>query len=298
MFFAGIDWGGTYIKFGLLNSRGKVIKKNVYISSRLKEKKDFINTLGKIIKSNNIKALGIGAPGLINVEEGFIYYLPNIPGWENFPLKKELEKRLQIPVFIDNDANLFSLAEARFGAAKGKSRAIFLTLGTGLGGGILYEGKIMHGATTAFELGHIPVDINGKKCSCGSRGCIETFVGNNYLVKEYKKLKNISREKLEVKDIFQKALKGEKEAKKIWKDFSYYLGAFLAGMVNLFNPEVIVLGGGVSGAISVFKAELEKEIKKRAMPPNLAGLKILKAKLKSAGIIGAALLAREKFKTR
>lgn len=296
--FLGIDWGGTYIKSGLVDSRGKILEKKVYSSKNLSKKDVFVNDLERLLKTFKgfkIKGIGIGAPGIINIEKGFIYYLPNIPGWQRYPLKRVLQRRLAKPVCIDNDANVFALAEARLGAAKGKSRVIFLTLGTGLGGAVIINGRILEGRTSSLELGHFPLSIVGKQCGCGATGCIETFVGINYLLDRYNKLtKNKERVK-EVKDIFKRGLRGEKEALIVWKEFSQSLGKFLRGMVNVFNPEVIIFGGGVSGAFSLFKPLVWQVIKEEAMWPQLKGLKLVKAKLKDAGIIGAGLLAKDAF---
>lgn len=295
--FLGIDWGGTYIKAGVVNSKGKILEKTVYSSSLLKEKQAFISEIKKLkskFSKYNIKAVGIGAPGMIDVEKGFIYYLPNVPGWENFPLKEILKKELKTPVFIDNDANVFALAEVRRGAGKGKSRAIFLTLGTGLGGAVIFEGKILEGKTSAAELGHVPISADGKECGCGGRGCIETLTGSHYLLQRYKQLKKLKVAPKEVKEIFDKAKQGEKEALLIWKEFSLHLGKFLAGMINIFNPQIIILGGGVSGAFCLFKPLLLEAIKKQVMWPNFKGLKLVRAELKDAGIVGAAFLAKEK----
>jgi len=296
--FLGIDWGGTYIKAGIVNSNGKILKKIVYSSGSLRERQAFISEIKKIkdtFKNYHIKAVGIGAPGIINVERGSIYYLPNVPGWENFPLKTALTKELRLPVFIDNDANVFALAEVRKGAGRGKSRAIFLTLGTGLGGAVIFDGKIIEGVTSASELGHVVIDANGQKCGCGGYGCIETFTGSNRLLEKYRALKKMVKAPSEVKEIFDRAKAGEKEAIIVWQEFSKYLGKFLAGMVNIFNPQIIILGGGVSGAFSLFKPLLMKALKAQAMWPQFTGLKLVKAKLNDAGIIGAALLAKEKL---
>lgn len=295
--FLGIDWGGTYIKAGIVTSSGEILKKIVYSSNSLRERKAFINEIKKLtdtFKEYNIKAVGIGAPGMINVEQGSIYYLPNVPGWENFPLKTVLTKELKIPVFIDNDANIFALAEVRRGAGNGMERAIFLTLGTGLGGSVILNGKILEGRTSASELGHVVMDINGIKCGCGGRGCIETFTGSNRLLERYRQLKKMKKAPTEVKEIFDRAKKKDKKALIVWKEFSEYLGKFLSGMVNIFNPQVIILGGGVSGAFSLFKPLVWSSLQKQAMWPHLRGLKLVRAKLKDAGIIGAALLACEK----
>ncbi len=294
--FLGIDWGGTFLKAGLVNSKGNILKKKVYSSDKLQKKEFFIRNIQNLLdyfSKFNIKAIGIGAPGIINVNKGFIYYLPNIKGWENYPLRTILEERLGLSVRIDNDANVFGLAEARCGAAKGKQRVIFLTLGTGLGGAVISGGKLLRGQTSSAELGHVPINLEGRSCGCGSRGCIETYTGNNYLLKRYRQL---TKEREKIKDtceLFIKGLNGEKEALLVWKEFSFCLGKFLAGMVNIFNPEVIVCGGGVSGAFRLFKPMVEQTIRKNAMWPQVKNVKLVKAKLKQAGIIGAALLAKE-----
>jgi glucokinase len=301
MFILGIDWGGTFVKIGLVKTNGKarLLKKLVFSSKRLKKKEVFISKLISLIeefKDYKIKGIGIGAPGIVDTKKGFIYYLPNVKGWENFPLKKVLEDRLKIPVFVDNDANLFALGEARLGIGKGKKRIIFLTLGTGLGSSIIWEGKILEADTSSLELAHVPISLKGRKCGCGARGCIETFIGAKYLLKRYYQLK---KEKIEeVKELFQRGLKKEKEALMVWKEFSYSLGKFLAGMINIFNPQMIIIGGGISGAFRLFKPLLLETIKKEAMWPQLKDLKIVKAKLKNAAIFGAAIMVREKLQVK
>ncbi|MFH1519609.1 MAG: ROK family protein [Candidatus Omnitrophota bacterium] len=294
--FLGIDWGGTYLKAGLVDSKGKIVAKKVYSSAELKKKQGFIKNLKSLLKSFSgfaIRGVGIGAPGIIDIEKGFIYYLPNIPGWKNYPLKSVLTKSLGLPVFIDNDANAFALAESRFGAARGKKRAIFLTLGTGLGGAVIFNHQLIEGKTSAAELGHVPINPQGKLCGCGGRGCIETYVGNRYLISDYRRLKKNKTTVKEVKQLFEKGLKGEREALVVWNEFSHNLGKFLAGMINVFNPQVIIFGGGVSGAFRLFKPLVEKEIKKQVMWPQNLGVKLVRARLKDAGIVGAALLAKE-----
>ncbi|HIE35893.1 MAG TPA: ROK family protein [Candidatus Omnitrophica bacterium] len=299
MFVLGIDWGGTFIKIGLVKISGKVnlLKKLVYASERLKEKETFISKLISLIeefKDYKIKGIGIGAPGIIDTRKGFIYYLPNVKGWENFPLKEMLEGRLKIPVFVDNDANLFALGEAKLGVGKEKKRIIFLTLGTGLGSSIIWEGKILEAGTSSLELAHVPVSLKGRKCGCGARGCIETFIGAKYLLRRYYQLK---KERIkEVRELFQRGLKKEKEALIVWREFSYSLGKFLAGMVNIFNPQMIIIGGGVSGAFRLFKPLLLETIKKEAMWPQLKNLKLVRAKLKNAAIFGAAIMVKERLK--
>jgi len=247
-------------------------------------------SLVKEFSSYDIIGIGIGAPGIINTKQGFIYYLPNIPGWENFPLAQTLRKKLKIPVVVNNDANAFALAESVYGAARGFERSICLTLGTGLGGAVVINGKLLDTKVSAQELGHVPLKLGGRKCSCGGFGCIETFVGNKYLVKRYKQL-NKKIKDIGACDIYKKAQAGEKAALIVWQEFSFALGKFLAGMANIFDPQVIVLGGGVSGAYSLFKPLVVKSMKDQAMWPIMRDLKIRRTKLKDSGIIGAALLA-------
>ena len=292
--YLGIDWGGTFIKIGLVKRR-KIVKKIVFSSQKLLKKEVFLKELDGLKKriSFNFKAVGIGAPGIVDIEKGFIYYLPNVKGWENFPLKEKLEEIFKLPVFVDNDANLFGLGELKAGAAKGKKRVIFLTLGTGVGSSVGWNGEILKGKISAFELGHVPITLKGSKCSCGSSGCIESFIGARFIQKRYYCLK---KERLEVKEIYLRAKNNEKEALLVWQDFGYYLGRFLSGMINIFNPEMVVLGGGVSGAFSVFKKPLLATIKRYTMWPNLKGLKIKKAKLKDSAVIGASILAEENLR--
>ena len=299
--FLGIDWGGTYIKAAVVSAEGRIIEKELYSSQDLKKKKVFLSNLGQLLdnfKKFRIKAVGIGAPGIIDTEKGFIYYLPNIAGWKNYPLRTILERKLKLPVFVDNDANVFALAEARLGAARGKSRVIFLTLGTGLGASVVINGRLLEGKVSALELGHMPISLGGKLCGCGSKGCIETFVGSKYLLEKYNKLSKGKKGAREVKEIFQRGLQGERKAMLVWQEFSYSLGRFLAGMINIFNPQVIVFGGGVSGAFELFKPLVWQTIKKEAMWPQLKGLKLVKTKLKDAGVIGAALLAKDKLTSK
>jgi len=296
--FLGIDWGGTYIKAGITDNKGNLLSRRVFFSSRFKKKDAFIKKIEELansVRPKRINAVGIGVPGIIDTKGGFIYYLPNIPGWQKYPIRKVLEKKLNIPVAVDNDANVFALAEARIGAAKGTNRAIFLTLGTGLGGAVIIDGNIFKGRTSAGELGHVPVSLKGARCGCGGTGCIETFLGNKYLVSLYKRIKRQKNLNAEVKDIFKNALEGEEEAILVWENFSYALGMFLSGMINVFNPEKIIFGGGVSGAFKVFKPLVWKVIENQAMWPHIKTLKLIKAKLKNAGIIGAAILAKEQL---
>ena len=297
-YYLGIDWGGTYLKAGLVDENGAIVEKKVFASSAICSRRAFIQNLKDIRQKLNhyeISAIGIGAPGIVNVKKGFIYKLPNIKGWDNFPLAKTLSRELKAPVFLSNDAKLFALAEARLGAGKNKERVLCFTLGTGLGSAFIYKGSILEGETSAFEMAHVPISLEGRRCGCGARGCIETYVGANYLLSEYTRIKKCPKP-AQVSEIYKMAKQRDAAALKVWRDFSAVLGKFLGGMVNIFNPEVIVLGGGVAGAFDFFKPMLVKEIKKQALSVHLKGLKIVKAALKDPGLVGAGLLAADKMR--
>lgn len=295
--YLGIDWGGTYVKAGVISPAGKILIKKVINSCDLRQPQGFLSAIKQLVddfSDYQIKAIGIGAPGIVNVSQGFLYYLPNISGWKNYPLKENLQKKVRLPVFVDNDANMFALAEATLGSAKGLDRAIFLTLGTGLGGAIIQDGKILEGKISACELGHVPISLKGKQCGCGGIGCIETYVGNKHLLSRYHELGG-SNQINEVKGLYQAGLNNDPLALQVWQEFSHALGLFLSGMVNVFNPEKIIFGGGVSGAFALFKPMIEQVIKQQAMWPQAKNLKLVKAKLTDPGIIGTGILARERL---
>jgi glucokinase len=294
--FLGIDWGGTYIKAGVVDTTGKVIRKTVLNTKEMQTEELFfagVSDLLKRYKSLNIRAIGIGAPGVIFTKTGVIHHLGNVPGWENYPMKSMAEKRLNLPVFINNDANVFGLAESRLGAGKGADCAIFLTIGTGLGGAIIYHGQLLESETSACELGHVPVSLEGRKCGCGGTGCIETFVGNRHLLRRYRELASHAEDISSVEELYYRARHGNKVAMKVWEEFSRALGMFIAGMLNIFDPDVVVIGGGIAGAFSLFKPMVMDAIYKQGMQPFLRKFKLVRAKLRNPGIVGAALLAME-----
>ena len=298
-FYIGIDVGATRIKLGLLDSNLKIIKKIELETKNYPTKESLILALKdkiSFLKNNfKIKAIGIGVPGLVNPHKGLIYYLVNIPGWKNVYLKKILEGFLNIPVFIDNDVNLMALAELHSGRAKGKKNVICLTLGTGVGGGLILEGKLYRGASfSAGEIGHIPLNEEGPKCNCGGIACLERYVGNRYIVERAKEeIKNKTFPSLIpelIKNDFSKldpeilsfALKkNDPLAKKIWEETGRKIGIALSGVVNLLNPEMIIIGGGVSGVGKFLFETIRKTIKERAMSVPAKKVKVVSAKLKN-----------------
>ena len=302
-YIISIDLGGTNTRIALID-RALRIRARVsfstmdYISKRDRLISEISKGVLSLLKENCIKksqilGLGLGVPGPVNFLEGKVYYLPNIPGWQNTPVRDILEKRISFKVFVDNDVNLMTLAEAKLGAAKDKRNAICLTLGTGVGGGLILEGKLFRGASfCAGEIGHIPISIDGPRCNCGGKGCLERYVGNKYILSEAKK-------KLKMRDINLEKLSelsenGNKIALGIYHNFAKNIGIALTGLINVLNPEVIVIGGGLSFAGNFIFTKIRETIGKRAMPTQSKLVKIKKVILgKDAGLIGAALLVRD-----
>lgn len=300
-FFIGIDLGGTNLKVGLLNSHYRIIAKEILSTKKFLKKEGLIQAIADSVmdiaikqglSKKNISAIGLGLPGPIDTKAGIVHFFPNIPGWREVNLKAILQKKLSVPVFIDNDAKLMCLAEQRRGAAAGFNNVICLTLGTGVGGGIIIDGKLYRGRDNASgEIGHLPINEDGPFCNCGGRACLESYIGNNRILKHAKRLfkRNITLEELSAL-----AKKKNKQALNIWNEVGGHLGVALAGVVNLLNPDCIVIGGGVANAGKLLIDKVKETIAKRAMSVQARGIKVFKAKLGSdAGIIGAAILAIE-----
>ncbi|MCM8815295.1 MAG: ROK family protein, partial [Candidatus Omnitrophica bacterium] len=182
----GVDLGGTYIKYGLVDETGKILKSGMLPTKAEEKNRDVvIEQISLAIKNvweNDIEGIGIGTPGVVD-NYGAVFESPNLPDWHNFNVKEVFEKKFNKLVVVENDANSIAWGEYLFGAGKGTRTIVCLTLGTGLGGGVVINGKLLRGAIySAAELGHMPVDYKGRKCGCGSRGCIEAYVGRDYIV--------------------------------------------------------------------------------------------------------------------
>jgi len=293
--------GGTNLKIGLLNLKYEIIFKRVLSTRKHIRKDQLINaitlSLNNIIKERklnkgSILGVGLGLPGPIDVARGLVHFFPNIPGWKNVYLKRILEQRLKLPVFLDNDAKVMALAEFKLGAAKGAKNAVCLTLGTGVGSGIIINGTLYRAKTfAAGEIGHIPINEVGPKCNCGGIACLESYIGNNRILAQAKKLfkRNISLEEVSIL-----AKKGNKKALDLWSNVGKHLGIVLVGIVNFLSPDCIVIGGGVANAGKILFENVKRTILKRAMKVQARHVKIFNAKLgNDAGLIGAAVLVKE-----
>ena len=291
----GIDLGGTNTKIGVVDDKGKIVERFSFSTRDFIRPANWVKRCALEIKSiKKIKSIGIGVPGAADFENGRILYLPNIPGWERFPLVEKLSSALgnkRVKIAVDNDATCMAIAEHRFGAAKGYENAVCITLGTGVGAGLILNGEVFRGKSgVAGELGHFPLVPWGKDCSCGGKGCLERYVGNRTLLSWARKNGIIKKGK-SLEDITALAKEGDKEAIDFWNKVAYTMAPVIIGVVNLLNPEAVVIGGGVAGAGKFVLGPLKAYVKKYAMKVQAKDVKIVSAKLKNdAGLIGAAVL--------
>jgi len=277
MSFIGIDVGGQSIKGGVVTIRGEVLDKEIVLSEPKKGRAIVVKNILSVIKTllskhKDIEAIGIGIPGIVD-EKGYIKNTPNLP-LSNYNLGTELRKKIKIKIVFGNDADNFVLAKSHFGVAKGKRIIVALTLGTGVGSGIMIDGSLFSNKG-APELGHTTINFEAEKSKCcNNDGCIESYIGR----------KSFDEGPLKV---YKKALLNDKKALSIFQNYGKYLGIAISNFVNIFNPDVIILGGQLSNAYDFFKTTMEKEVKKRS----LFKTKIVRNKMLDAGMIGAAVLA-------
>ncbi len=306
----GIDLGGTSIKLGVVSNLGEILWKTSLPSSAELGPAEVISQLKKGIKQillhkkGKIKGIGIGAPGFINFEKGTVEYPPNFPGWGKIKLGRIIQKEFGIKTLIENDANAAAIGELIFGAGKKYNSFVMITLGTGVGGGIIFNKKIYRGGCgAAGELGHMSINYKGPKCKCGSVGCIEAYVGNNYLKQQVirglqdnpgsKILELVSNEAdLITPRIIQEAMEmGDEYAKSVVENMGIQLGAVLTSVSNLLDISTFIIGGGVSGFGKPLFNKIQETIVEKVFIPAKKRVKVLPAKLKNdAGIKGASAL--------
>ncbi len=308
----GVDIGGTSIKYALGTKSGEVLKEayrrtksDADSDTILNDISDSISEIIFFAKSNNLKprVVGVGTPGSVDVERGYLKgSTPNFKSWKDVEIGKELTKKINLPVYVDNDANLMALAEAKFGAGIGHENIICLTLGTGIGGGIIINGNLYRGSQfSGAELGHMTVKFDGLKCLCGGRGCLERYASATAMIDYYHKIKqqadnSYKKEQINVKNIFKKYREGDLWAAETIQKSTYYLGRGIANIINIFNPTRIIIGGGVAEAGSLFLKEAEQVAFQYAMENSKQGVKIVKAKLgNKAGYLGAIYFAFERL---
>lgn len=315
--YIGVDLGGTKIKVGIVNEEGQIVSSGIINTDPSHNDKvimkDMTAEIDRLIKGEglqrqDIKSIGIGVPGLVDYEKGSIIYCTNL-SWYNVEAVSYLKEHFNIPVYIENDATVAAYAESLFGSTKEAKDSVFLTIGTGIGGGIIINNQIIRGAHGAgSEIGHMVIGENFYDCNCGRNGCFETLASATAMIKyalhkmstDYpnSSLQKISEKSghLEAKDIFDQAKLGDPLAIETVNRTAKYMAIGIANIYNILDPEIIAIGGGVSKAGDSFFDLIRSNVKKMTLvsSDSIDYGKIVRADLgNDAGIIGAAFLSKQ-----
>lgn len=314
MVYAGIDVGGTGIQVGVVDETGHIIAKSSMVTEVGVPYQEQIAGMARCVQEamnktglpmSELKSVGAGVPGLADQKTGMVIYCPNIH-WSNVPFRAEFQKHIDKPVFIDNDATVAGLAESVAGVSAGSDSSVFLTLGTGVGGGIVINGKVWNGAHgVGSEIGHMILEADGEPCNCGNNGCLERYCSATAIIRMAREqmdnhpdslilsMAEGDKAKINAKIVFDAAREGDPTAVKVFRRYIRYLGQAIASIVNFLDPEVVVLGGGVSKAgaflLDAVRAEVPKYVLYKTMP--LARIELARLG-PDAGIIGAAMLGQ------
>lgn len=297
MFYAiGIDIGGTKTSVSFGNTDGKIFRRTVFptkgAQTTLAQVKKIIRGYLKKYDKNLKKTRGIGisAAGPLDLKKGVLINPPNMPSWRNVPLKKIFSRSFALAVVVDNDANSAALAEQTFGAGKNMKNLFYYTVSTGIGGGLIINGEIYHGASfDAGEIGHSVVLPGGPKCMCGKCGCLEALASGTAIARiaREKATKNSlilklagQKKNIDAIIVAQAAKKGDRLARSIYQQAAFYLGLSVTNVIQIINPEMIVIGGGVSKAGKILFEPLIKIVRRYAWPRPYRSCKIVRAKLK------------------
>lgn len=310
-FLIGIDLGGTGIKIGILNISYEILAQDSIPTEAKRPYQQIISDMGKtaqkLMQDNgylpeNCIGAGVGSPGTIDSKNGVVLYSNNIR-WENVPLAEELHKYLPFPIYVNNDANCAALGEVKKGAAKGYENAVFLTLGTGVGGGIVIDGRIFEGGHPGgAEIGHMVVKRGGRECTCGRKGCLEAYASATALIKEAQSAAQKNKKSLlyqlcdgdlsrmNAKIPFDAAQSQDADAHRIVEEYIGYLGEGITDIVNIFRPDIVVLGGGVCAQGEYLTNPLKEQLIRDSFGGEMAYIpKVVTAQNgNNAGIIGAA----------
>jgi glucokinase len=315
----GIDLGGTRIKVGLVEPQGRILLSKNYLTllevGKQKTLKRIVRIVNQLINiSTQIGSepilIGIGAAGVIDREKGIIKHSPNFPDWKDVPLAQLIAEEAGITTYLDNDANIVTYGEKWIGAGQDFKNFICLTLGTGVGSGLVLNNRLWFGnQSSGPEFGHVTIEPRGEYCGCGSRGCLETLASASYLVKKAQRgldkkvptllseMLNSKARPLSAKLLYKAAQRGDPFCIALFADLGRYLGIALANVVHTLGLEGVVLGGGLSKASTIFLPYLEKEFKKRLTmaDSNLVSIRISFLGEKS-GLLGAARMAMDRSK--
>jgi len=307
LYAIGVDLGGTNLRVGVIRDDGHVEADAAVPVGTEKSADRIASLIGEHVAlmqnqtSLPLTGCGCGIPGIVDSDRGIVFNSPNFPDWQDVPILKLLEKSITLPLLIDNDANMFALAELLFGAGKGRHNLIMLTLGSGIGGGIVIDGKVFHGDRGfAGEVGHIVVEPDGVPCGCKSHGCWEQYAAGRAFTHLVHRLPKHEREavlaevygdanQLSPELIASLAGRGNTIAKELWRSYGRYLGIGIASLINVLGITTIVIGGGIARSWDYFIDACRAEIMSRTYHKNVVQLKLLPASLgENTGIVGAA----------
>lgn len=285
-FSIGVDLGGTNLRIAAVDSEGNLLEK-LTTGTHISKGRDFvIGEMCDAIKAQTAKfsskmklvGIGIGVPGIIDKRTGMLHESPNLPGWDNYPVRDDIQRILQAPVILENDANVAAFGEGWLGAAKGYNEICMVTLGTGVGGGIVLAGKIWQGMNgMAGEVGHVTVDPDGYPCKCGNIGCVEQYASATAVMRmareeiESGNAENMAKlaagpnVEFSARAVFNLALQGDTAAQRVYDRVGTALGILLAALVNTLNLRMYVIGGGVSNGWQAFSPKMFEELRKRSM---------------------------------
>jgi glucokinase len=301
----GIDFGGTTVKIGVVEGSQVLDKAPPIATQDYPDATSLIDDIARTVKLMQkgfpeIAAAGAGMPGFVDFPTGRVHRLTNVEGWVDIFLKKELEDRLEMPAVVDNDANAMAYAEWKVGAGQGMNHLVALTLGTGVGGGLIIDGKLARGANSVgSELGHVSINYKGRTGPYGNHGGLEEYIGNHEIVARARELYREAGHRLSLDDCSPKTLaesaqKGDPVALQVWDGIAEKLACALTSTVFLLNPEAIIIGGGVSKAGDLLFQPLQEKLFSQIGKPFQEHLQILPAQFgNEAGMIGAANLALE-----
>ena len=297
--YAGFDLGGTQLKYGLIDGAGNILRRGKAATpSTIPELISLLESLWTELKNGaprKIRGVGFGFPGIYSLKERKIFQSPNCPELDDFDLYPALAEMIEVPFWVDNDANMAAFGEWKRGAGKGVSSLVLLTIGTGIGAGVILRGGLWQGSCGyAGELGHIVVNPRGRRCKCGVQGCLETEAAAPAIVRNYRAQSASRRGPISAEAVYRLAEEGNEAALKAFAKAGYFLGIGLGIVINLLNPEKILLGGGVMTTGELLLAPAVDEARRRSYRASFACCSVERAALgNDAGMIGSALWARD-----
>lgn len=305
-----MDLGGTHLRAATVSCDGQIHFRHKQNTPRAESPNEIVGAIVEAARESErqenaagqkIRAVSVVVPGTVNVAQGIVVKAPNVPSLDGFSLAAGLTKELDLPAIVENDANAAAVGEMWQGAGRGRTAIVCVTLGTGVGGGIILDGKLWRGVNdSAAEIGHMCVDpFGGVACTCGSRGCLEVYASATAIVRMTREARprhpnsvlptNVE---LTSEAIYRAGVAGDALALEVFRRMGIYLGIGLANLINILNPETIVIGGGVVNGWSLFEKHVNHEVAERAFPIPAAQVKIVPAECgDDAGLLGAARLA-------